>query len=297
MASPEAERERSRLFANRKPERQDVAEARAQWEAEALATHILPPGTAVTPVTAGGVDALWVATHGAAANRAILHLHGGGYIAGSPFIYRRFAAYVAGASGLPVLLPDYALAPEHPFPAGVEDALRAYRWLQAEGFPAGRIALVGDSAGGGLVLSLLLMLREAGEAMPGAVSLVSPWTDLTVSSPSYVELAALDPVISQHRLRDAACHYAGERDPADPLLSPLFCSPAGLPAMLIQVGSDERMRDDAVLFAERAQAAGVEVTLQVWPEMWHVFHQHYPEVPEAGEAIQAMADYVSSALA
>lgn len=227
----------------------------------------------------------------------ILHLQGGGYIAGSPFIYRRFAAHAARASRLPVFLPDYALAPEHPFPAEFEDALTAYDWLQKNGFDHSRIALVGDSAGGGLALSLLMKLRETGAAMPGAVALVSPWTDLTVSSPSYDSLREVDPVNSRHRLRVAGRHYAGAHNPADPMLSPLFADLSGLPPRLIQVGSDEIMLDDSVIFAERARSAGVEVSLQVWAGMWRVFHQHVTALPEASDGILVLADHLVAQLA
>lgn len=297
MISPQAQNERQRLFANRKPEDQAPAEARLSWEAEARETHVLPEGTTITPASADGVAGLWVTPANPRPDAVILHLHGGGYIAGSAFIYRRFAAHTARAARLPVFLPDYALAPEHPFPAGLEDAMTAFTWLQKQGFDPSRIVLVGDSAGGGLALSLLLKLRETGAAMPGAVALVSPWTDLTVSSPSYQSLRDADPVISQHRLRVAGRHYAGSRNPADPMLSPLFADLKGLPPMLIQVGSDEMMLDDSVLFAERARAAGVAVSLQVWAGMWHVFHQHVTALPEAGDGILALADYLVARLA
>lgn len=297
MASPAAERLRQQFLANLRPDDLSVEDARRNWETETRETHVLPEGTEIVPVVADGVQSLWVRAPDVADNgKVILHLHGGGYIAGSPFIYRRFAAHTSKAARLPVLLPDYALAPEHPYPAGVEDAFRAYRYLLAEGHAPESIALMGDSAGGGLALSLLLLLRERHEPMPGAVALVSPWTDLTVSSPSYTALAALDPIISQVRLRASGRRYAGDRDPADPMLSPLFADLAGLPAMLIQVGAHERMLDDSVLFAERARAAGSEVTLEVWPEMWHVFHQHCPDLPEGWDGIVALTDYLRARL-
>ena len=292
MASPQAERERKAMFANPRPDDQSIADQRSTWEAEAESLHVIPDGVTVKPIFAG-VDSLWVEpTLQTRASKVILHLHGGGYIAGSPFIYRRFAAYTALACAMPVLLPDYALAPEHPHPAGAEDALRAYRWLLSQGFAAQNIALLGDSAGGGLALTLLMMLRDAKQPMPGAVVLIAPWTDLTVSSPSYTSNAGVDPVINAELLREAGKLYAGKSDPADPMISPLFANLSRLPAMLIHVGEHERMLDDSVLFANRAAAAGCEVTLQVWSEMWHVFHQSCPEVPEAHDAILALADYI-----
>jgi monoterpene epsilon-lactone hydrolase len=139
---------------------------------------------------------------------------------------------------------------------------------------------------------LLMMLRDEKQPMPGAVVLIAPWTDLTVSSPSYTSNAGVDPVINVELLREAGKLYAGKSDPADPMISPIFANLSGLPAMLIHVGEHERMLDDSVLFSNRAVAAGCNVTLQVWPQMWHVFHQSCPEVPEACDAILALADYI-----
>lgn len=291
MASLQAEHARRMMFVNPKPDNQSVTDERSNWEAEARALHMLPDGVRVKPVLAG-VDALWVDAPQCDNGKVILHLHGGGYIAGSPFIYRRFASYTALASSMPVLLPEYALAPEHPYPAAANDAMSTYRWLLKQGYSGEEIALIGDSAGGGLAITLLMMLREKRQPMPGAVVLISPWTDLTVSSPSYLSNAALDPVINPALLRAAGELYAGTTAPDHPMISPLFADLAGLAPMLIQVGEHERMLDDSVLFAQRAGLAGVDVTLQIWPQMWHVFQQHCPDVPEAWEAILALADYI-----
>ena len=220
-----------------------------------------------------------------------LLLHGGGYNAGSPKTHRRMAANLAAATGMRVLVPDYRLAPEHPFPAGVKDALLAYGWLLSQGLSEADIVVGGDSAGGGLALSMLLALREANARMPLAAVLMAPWTDLTVSSPSYETLRDKDPTITREGLREAGLWYAGNRDPADPMLSPLFADPRGLPPLLIHAGGDEVMVDDSVLFAEKAQAAGVETVLKVWPGLWHVF-QVQSHVPEAAQAIAEIGAFV-----
>jgi acetyl esterase/lipase len=191
-----------------------------------------------------------------------------------------------------VLVPEYRLAPEHPFPAGVKDALAVYGWLLAQGFTEDRIVVGGDSAGGGLVLSMLLALRNAGAKMPRAAILLAPWTDLTVSSQTYRTLRKFDPVITQEGLRAAGLWYAGDRDPADPMLSPLFADLSGLPPMLIHAASDEVMVDDSRLFAERARAHGVDATLKIYDGLWHVFHAAGIEIPESRQAIDEIGAYL-----
>ncbi|AKR56471.1 hypothetical protein XM25_11830 [Devosia sp. H5989] len=294
MASPEAHMEIARLFAERNGEDVPLATARRNWEADAAKLE-LPEGAQFRPAIAGGVPAEWVEMPDANPRRVFLFLHGGGYNAGSPKTHRKLAAYLARATGMKVLLPDYRLAPEHPFPAAVKDALLAFGWLLSEGFKPSDIVVGGDSAGGGLALSMLLALREAGAEMPRAAVLLAPWTDLTVSSPSYERLRENDPIINPERLRRAGEWYAGRRDPRDPMASPMFADLAGLPPMLIHAGGGEVMVDDSTLFAERAQAAGCKVTLKVWPELWHVFHHAVPDVPEANDAIAEIGDFVKAA--
>ena len=291
MASPEAHVEIARLFAKRAPIQPPLAERRRRWELDA-ASEPVPEGARFTAVVAGGVPAEWTEMPGADPRRAFLFLHGGAYNAGSPRTHRKLTAHLAQATGLKVLVPDYRLAPEHPYPAGVKDALMAYGWLLAEGRTPGDIVVGGDSAGGGLALSMLLALREAGAEQPRAAVLLAPWTDLTVSSGSYEALRDKDPIITRERLAEAGLWYAGRRDPSDPLLSPLFADLAGLPPMLIHAGGDEVMREDSTRFAERARAAGVDTAIKVWPELWHVFHHGAPNVPESMQAIGEIGDYV-----
>jgi monoterpene epsilon-lactone hydrolase len=291
MISIEAQAERDRLFANPKPPGRPIEQRRREWEAEAL-QHVLPKGARFTRVDAGGIVSEWMEMPRVARDRVFLLLHGGGYNAGSPRTHRRLAAHISRAVHMRVLTPDYRLAPEHPFPAGLKDALNAYRWLLGQGLAASDIVVGGDSAGGGLTLSMLLALREAGAELPRAAVLLAPWTDLTVSSPSYRNNRRFDPIITQEGLREAGLWYAGDRDPADPMLSPLFADLSGLPPMLIHAASEELMADDSRLLAERAAAHGVAVTLKVFDGLWHVFHGSGIEIPESRQAIDEIGAYL-----
>ena len=234
MASPEARAEIEKMFAKKQEEARrfpggkPLEVGRREWEAEAR-LQVLPKGARFKPIEAGGIKSEWMETPHVDKSRAFLLLHGGGYNAGSPRTHRKLAALLSRAGRMAVLVPEYRLAPEHPFPAAVKDALKAYGYLLAQGFAEENIIVGGDSAGGGLTLSMLLALREAGAKMPRAAVLLSPWTDLTVSSPSYERLRKRDPIITREGLREAGLWYAGERNPADPMASPLFADAAGLP--------------------------------------------------------------------
>lgn len=296
MISNEAQAEIERLFANQKPADRPVEQQRSEWEAEAL-LHELPEGFRFVAVDAGAVPAEWMEMPGVAQDRVFLLLHGGGYRAGSPRTHRRMGANLSDVTGMRVLVPDYRLAPEHPFPAGVDDAIAAYRWLRTQGIPARNIVVGGDSAGGGLALSMLLKLRDSGSDMPRAAVLLAPWTDLTVSSETYESLRHLDPIITREKLREAGLWYAGKGDPADPSMSPLFAELAGLPPMLIHAGGSEVMVDDSRIFAERAAAAGVDVACRIYPGMWHVFHGSGTGIPEVRAAFDEIGGYVRALFA
>jgi acetyl esterase/lipase len=241
----------------------------------------------------GGVPALRVVVPGARRDCSILYLHGGGYVAGSAALYRHVLWRLSAAASAQVAAIDYRLAPEHPFPAALDDAAAAWRGLLAEGVDPRRAAVIGDSAGGGLALSLGMRLRDRGEALPVAIVALSPWTDLAATGTSLRMNAAADPMLIADAVPGfAACYLAGA-DPCDPAASPLYGDPAGLPASLIQVGSDEILRDDAVRMAERMRAAGCTVELEVWPRMPHVWHVFAPLMPEATRAITRVGAFVS----
>lgn len=288
---PNMEIQKLRALLASRPAADDLAGRRRNMDANAK-TFPLDPAITVEAVSAGGVPAEWTVSPGADVGRVVLYLHGGGYVFGSILSHRHLVAEIGRQAGVRTLALDYRLAPEHPFPAAVEDALLAYGWLLSEGHAPGDIVVGGDSAGGGLALSMLLALREAKAEMPRAAVLMAPWTDLTVSSPSYEELRALDPIITRENLREAGLWYAGRRDPADPMASPLFADLTGLPPMLIHAGGDEAMLDDSRRFAERALAAGVKVDFKIWPGLWHVFQSAVPQVPEAAVAIAEIGDFV-----
>jgi monoterpene epsilon-lactone hydrolase len=236
-------------------------------------------------VDAGGVPCEWVLAPRVDAGRVVLYLHGGAYYRGSLHTHRDLCSRISRAAGVAVLNVGYRLAPEHPFPAALEDACAAYRWLVGTGIAPGRIFLAGDSAGGGLAAALLLFLREQREALPGGAVLLSPWTDLEQTGPSMASRAAADPSMAKPYLDRVAAIYLGAADPCDPLASPLYGDLRGLPPLLIQVGTAEVLEDDAARFAEKAEAAGVTVRLERWPDMIHVWHRYAVLLPEAQEAI------------
>jgi epsilon-lactone hydrolase len=253
-------------------------------------------GTAVEQRPLAGMPAEWITSPGCRGGRALLHLHGGGYVMGSCGSHRALASRIGAAAGAGVALPEYRLAPEHPFPAALEDGVAAYRALVAGGVAPDDIVLVGDSAGGGLVLATLVALRDAGDPLPAGAVLLSPLTDLTASGESMRTRADSDPWLSPALLDVTLRPYVGGADRADPRLSPLFADLRGLPPLLIQVGDQEILLSDATRLAERAQAAGVEVTLEVWPEVWHVWHLFAPQLPDANEALDRIGAFVRGRL-
>jgi acetyl esterase/lipase len=252
-----------------------------------------PKGVAIKPVMAGGVPAEWLEPAGADPGQVMLYLHGGGYVIGSCNTHRAMVARLAQAGGLRALLLEYRLAPEHPFPAALEDAAAAYRWLLEQGIASQQIVIAGDSAGGGLTLATLLALRDAGDPLPAAAVCLSPLTDLACTGESIQTRAKADPWLTPATAL-LARYYQGDHDPRSPLLSPLYGDLRGLPPLLIHVGSDEILLSDSTRLAERAQAAEVEVTLEIWPDMWHVWHIFTPYLPEAQRAIAAIGAFVRS---
>jgi monoterpene epsilon-lactone hydrolase len=246
--------------------------------------HPVPDDVRVTEVNAGGVPAHWLAAPGAGPGRALLFLHGGGYELGSLRSDGELAARLGRASGMPVLFPEYRLAPEHPFPAAIDDVLTAWRWLRTDqDLNPGSIAVAGASAGGGLAVALLVATRDAGEAGPAAAVLMSPTVDLTSSGASMTERADQDPFSTPAMLRQLAADYLAGADPTTPLASPLFAFLAGLPPLLIQVGTADVLLSDSERLASAAADAGVDVTLEVGEGLPHV----YPIMLGTPEAAQA----------
>lgn len=228
----------------------------------------------------------------AAPTRTILYCHGGGYYFCSPASHRPLVFALAVRTGARTFSLDYRLAPEHPFPAALDDALAAYRRLLADGTPADSIVIAGDSAGGGLALAMLVALRDARDPLPSAGVLFSPWTDLAVTGGSIQSNDGLDPMFCGAAIGRAAKLYVGDADPTHPYLSPLYADLSGLPPLLIQASSTEVLLDDARRVADRARAAGVAVEYEVWPNMPHVWQLWTPFVPEAKRALDCAARFV-----
>jgi acetyl esterase/lipase len=252
----------------------------------------VPPDAQLQPLDIGGVPAEWSATPGASAAHAVLYLHGGGYMAGSIVSHRYVAVEIGRAAAARTLALGYRCAPEHTYPAQLEDALAAWQYLRAQGVAPGAIAIGGDSAGGNLTLALLLALRERGQTLPCCAWLISPWSDLTASGATMHTKAEVDPMIQRPYLLELAHAFAGGRDFADPLISPQRADLAGLPPLLIQVGSEETLLDDAVTLAGRTGAAGVAVTLEIWPEMIHAFPMFFPRVAASRRATAAAGAFI-----
>lgn len=273
-----------------------VAEQRAAM-ARMIGSPPPPEGVTLEPIVLAGRNAERL-TPDAPGPRVdggtLLYLHGGGYCTGTLDSHRGLAGRLAVAAGCPVVTVDYRLAPEHPYPAGLEDALAAYRELLAGGLRPELTAIAGDSAGGGLTMATLVSLRDAGDPLPAAAALLSPWVDLTQSAPSFDTVVPDDPMITKAGLDLYAESYLGDLDPTFPLASPLFVEDLrGLPPVLVEVGAREALLDDSTRLADRLRQAGVEVTLTVWPELIHVF-QAFPGdvIPEADQSIEAIAAFV-----
>lgn len=252
----------------------------------------------VLPVDANGVPAEWHIPPAAPPGRALLYLHGGAWMIGSPKLYRRFVSQLAHMMSVRALVIDYRLAPENPFPAGLEDCLTAYQFLLQSGFPPEQIAIAGDSAGGNLTLASLVALRERGLPLPAAAVAISPATDLSGSSESYIARRSLDPFFYRMDTGSASFirDYITTHDPRDPYISPVYADLHGLPPLLIHVGEHEILYDDAVRFSDKASQAGVDVQLVIWPGMFHVFHIWNALLPEARRANAQIAEYLRGKL-
>jgi len=270
----------------------DVAELRKSWD-EIGSKLKVAKGVRLREAVVDHVSCEWLVPEKCDEADVILYLHGGIYMLGSANTHRRMVSFIARETGMRALIPNYRLAPEHPFPAAIEDATLIYRKLLEQGIPAGRIAVGGDSAGGGLTMATLLALKNAGDPMPGAAFLMSPWLDLAGKGESLKTRADKDPWFDPANIPEMVRRYCGSRNPKAPLISPLYGELSGLPPVLIQVGDHEILLSDSTRMADRLTEAGVKVELQVWPEMWHVFQYFVGQMPESLRAIRDIASFLS----
>lgn len=255
----------------------------------------IPKGTEIWPVLVNDIAAEWVCAPGAQTNTAILYLHGGGFVMGSPATHRELAARVSAATRASILVLDYRLAPEHPFPAAMQDAISAYHWLLDNGSSEKHLAIGGDSAGGGLTLQTLIALRDEGRTLPAAAFFLSPATDwVRFDGKSYRTRANIDPWINEEMCRFIASHYVGNNDPGTPLFYPADIDLSGLPPLCVHVGDHEVLLSDAVRLAEHARECNVHVELKIWPGMWHVFQAYASFVPEARQSIDEIGRFVAN---
>lgn len=293
MASPQAEAVKAKLveFAGALSPDAELDEIRASYETfVSLTTH--PDGVTWTEVDAGGVPAIWADPEGGATDRVLQYVHGGGYVIGSAHFYRKLTGHLAKALGCRVLNVDYRLAPEHPHPAPVQDSTAAYRWLLGQGLEPRHLAISGDSAGGGLTVATLLSIRDHGLPQPAAAVPISPWVDMETTGESMTTNADKDVLVQEAVLKGMVEAFIQGGDARDPLAAPLHADLSGLCPLYIQVGGDETLLDDSVRLADRAKAAGVDVRLDVFPEMQHVFQMAAGTMPEADEAIARIAEWL-----
>jgi acetyl esterase/lipase len=269
----------------------DVTEQRLIFE-EMMGAMPGLADVAVSPGHLGGIPVVNIDVDGADPEQVILYFHGGAYAIGTAASSVGLASDLARHARARLVSVDYRLAPEHPYPAALEDALTVYRGLLASGLSPSAVAIAGESAGAGLVAATLVALKRAGVPQPSGAVMMSPWVDLTLSGDSISEKAALDPALTPDGLKRRASDYVGTADPADGLLSPVFADLTGLPPLLVQVGSHEILLDDATRFAARAAAADVAVTLQVTPQVPHVFQAFASALDEAGAALTQAGDFL-----
>ena len=278
------------------PAERNAGESRARFENTAVVLGGAPDAKC-EKVNAGGVRAEWVIAPGCETDRAILYLHGGGYVIGSANTHRRLAYDISAASSARVLVLDYRLAPEHPFPAAIDDATEAWLWLQQQGFPPHRLAIAGDSAGGGLAIATLVNLRNHKLPLPACAVAISPWVDLEATGTSITTRAAQDPMVQKDGLLWMAGLYLNGKDPKSPLASPLHADLHGLPPVLVQVGTAETLLDDSVRIAEKMHAAGVDVRLAIWPNMLHVFPLFAPVLSEGRDGCVEIGTFIRAKMA
>ncbi len=273
-----------------------ITQMRAGYDAMSM-TLPLAEGVEVEPVSLGGVEGIKFTPANAKPGRTLLYFHGGGYVIGSPTSHQGMVSEIANAMGATAYSMDYRMAPEAVFPAAVDDGLASYKTLLELGVDPAHTIISGDSAGGGLTMATAISIRDAGLDLPAGLAPISPWVNLANDGPTYRVKADSDPMVKQDSIDRMAKLYLGDADATTPLASPLGADLAGLPPMLIQVGSEEVLLSDSTMLAARAGAAKVDVTLEIWPDMVHVFHFFYPMLTDARTAIGRMGQWADRLLA
>jgi acetyl esterase/lipase len=271
-----------------------IETARKHLETVARTLLIRATGVHVEQSQLAGIDVDWLRPKGAREDKVLFYLHGGAYVLGSRRTHRQLVSHMAKEAGVTAVLPEYRLAPEHPYPAAIDDAVAVYRALLESGFKPEDIVISGDSAGGGLSVATLLALRHAGDPLPAAAVLLSPFLDVTASGESATTRADQDPWFEVSDMAVVARYYCpDEAKWRDPLISPVFANVSGLPPMLIQVGDDEILLNDSTRLAEKLEAAGIDVEIEIWPNMWHVFQMFIGKMPESRKAVEKIGTYIN----
>jgi epsilon-lactone hydrolase len=291
MSDPEIVALRNKLAGRERSP--DIAQRRRDFDAMGGA-YPTAADVKVEAVTASGVPAEWTTTPDAQSDAAVLFVHGGGYVVGSLLSHRHMVSEIGRAAHARTLALHYRLAPEHPFPAPVEDTIAGYRFLLAQGLRPGRIAIAGDSAGGGLTVAALVAIRDAGLPQPACGWCISPWVDMQAIGGSMTDNAGRDPSVQKDAILEMARYYMGTADPRSPLAAPLYADLRGIAPLFIQVGSVETLLDDSIRLARRAGLADVPVDLQIWPEMMHVWHIYSAELKAGRGAIEAGGAFIRS---
>ena len=273
-----------------------VETARKHLETIARTLLVKAVGVSVEPSELAGIEVDWHRPKNARGDKVLFYLHGGAYVIGSRRTHRQLVSHIAREAGVTAVIPEYRLAPENPFPAAIDDAVAVYRALLESGFKPENIVISGDSAGGGLSVATLLALRHAGDPMPAAAVLLSPFLDVTASGESATTRADQDPWFDVSDMAVVARYYCPDETKwRDPLVSPVFANVSGLPPMLIQVGDDEILLSDSTRLAEKLEAAGIDVEIEIWPDMWHVFPMFVGKMPEARRAVEKIGAYIDKA--
>jgi len=272
--------------------RMSIEEYRALTDNNSRFSPPMPKDVEVDHFDLNGLNAAWTTPAEADANKVILHFHGGGYVIGGINAHMIMCIPMAKSLNVKMLLPDYRVAPEHPFPAALEDGLKVYRWLLEQGYKSSDIIISGDSAGGGLALAITLSLRDNNEPLPSAVICFSPWADLTLSGESHTTNADTDVVLTTDVLKEWALTYTEESNWRNPLVSPVYADFHKFPPLFIQVSDDEILLDDAKMLAKKAQADGVDVTLKIWNGLWHVWHTAGAMIPESKKTYEEIGQFL-----